>query len=161
MYLERQHTDMWFSQQDMERRWNSDDQQTELRSKPKEISGSEEIQSDALPRKMWWHQWVRGDYSRAWGWSLLCKYRVLLRLLLLLNFIFFLPTINSYDFFLSYFQMSSSVSQEVVSTTRSQPEVETTDAIFGIITGGMHYKQFIKIWLYHNAYLFIQIKCYG
>lgn len=57
--------------------------------------------------------------------------------------------------------MSSSVSQEVVSTTRSQPEVETTDAIFGIITGGMHYKQFIKIWLYHNAYLFIQIKCYG
>lgn len=104
MYLERQHTDMWFSQQDMERRWNSDDQQTELRSKPKEISGSEEIQSDALPRKMWWHQWVSGDYSRAWGWSLLCKYRVLLRLLLLLNFIFFLPTINSYDFFLSFFR---------------------------------------------------------
>nr|XP_034315444.1 uncharacterized protein LOC117685237 isoform X1 [Crassostrea gigas] len=33
--------------------------------------------------------------------------------------------------------MSSSVSQEVVSTTRSQPEVEATNAIVGIITGGI------------------------
>lgn len=33
--------------------------------------------------------------------------------------------------------MSSSVSQEVVSTTRSQPEVEATNAIVGIITGGV------------------------
>lgn len=33
--------------------------------------------------------------------------------------------------------MSSSVFQEVVSTTRSQPKVETRDAIFGIITEGV------------------------